>query len=145
MTITTHLATIERICSEGPTRQEELSGLHMPGPGYSIAELQTSADYGDADGAAKEAIMAQYELDRNAVSALLTERWGNPDAVDLWSIAEQSMGGADIPEPWDSLSMHLVDVEVWRVNGHWVALGISHQDKEMPLQLLAVVSDIGLP
>jgi len=57
------------------------------------------------------------------------------------------MEGEDIPEPWADLSSHVPDIHLWQEDerGRWVALGVSQWDKELPFQLLAVVTEIDPP
>ncbi|MGW0908971.1 hypothetical protein [Streptomyces sp. NPDC002853] len=59
--------------------------------------------------------------------------------------AEGEGEGEDIPEPWGSLSSSVPDLHLWRVDGRWIALGVSQWDKELPFQLLAVVTEIDPP
>ncbi|MEU2738716.1 hypothetical protein ABZ656_25945 [Streptomyces sp. NPDC007095] len=46
-----------------------------------------------------------------------------------------------MPEPLNSLSQHAVGMHAWphRDRGRWLALAIGQADKELPLELLAVV------
>lgn len=39
------------------------------------------------------------------------------------------------------------DVHLWQVKGHgrWVALGVSQWDKELPFQLVALITEIDPP
>lgn len=55
------------------------------------------------------------------------------------------MAGESIPEPWSTLSSHTPDLRLWRVDGRWIGLGVSQWDKELPFQLLAVVTTIDPP
>jgi len=81
------------------------------------------------------------------LSERLTERWGTPDVFSLASVFVRSTGGEDIPEPWASLGGHVPDLHLWRPPraDRWVALGVSQWDKELPFQLLAVVTDVDPP
>lgn len=57
------------------------------------------------------------------------------------------MAGEDVAEPWAGLSGHVPDVQLWRVPQaeRWVALGVSQWDKELPFQLLGIVTDADPP
>jgi hypothetical protein len=147
MTSALHLATIVRLCSEAFPAEHGRSDVGTGGPGYHIAELVTSEDFWEDDGTAREETEAQYEADRDGLSELLTRRWGRPQVFTLSSVFDRSMDGEDIPEPWGILSSHVPDVHLWKADGHdrWVALGISQWDKELPFQLLAVVTEIAPP
>jgi hypothetical protein len=53
------------------------------------------------------------------------------------------MDGEDIDEPWRSLSNHVPDVHLWTCeSGRWIGLAISQWDAELPLQLLAIATDV---
>ncbi|GGN52207.1 hypothetical protein GCM10011579_008980 [Streptomyces albiflavescens] len=147
MTSALHLATIVRLCSEAFPTEHGRSDVGTAGPGYHIAELATSEDFWEDDGTAREETEEQYEADRDGLSALLTRRWGCPRVFSLSSIFDRSMDGEDIPEPWGILSSHVPDVHLWDAVGHdrWVVLGVSQWDKELPFQLLAVVTEIDPP
>lgn len=147
MTIAQQLATIDRLCSEEFPPEPGRSDVGFAGPGYHIAELATSGDFWEADGAAREETEEQYEADREGLSELLTGRWGRPDLLSLSSAFERATDGEEIPEPWGLLSSHVPDVHLWKPEGQdrWVALGISQWDSELPFQLLAVVTEVDPP
>ncbi|NGO11448.1 hypothetical protein G5C60_28550 [Streptomyces sp. HC44] len=147
MTLAQQLATIDKLCSRPFPAEHGRSDVGTEGPGYHIAELETSDDFWEDDGTEREDTAAQYEVDRDGLSERLTDRWGEPQKFSLWSVQERSMDGEDIPEPWASLSAHVPDVHLWKDDetGRWVALGVSQWDKELPFQLLAVVTEIDPP
>ncbi|TLS44000.1 hypothetical protein FE633_22150 [Streptomyces montanus] len=147
MSIARHLATIDLLCTRDFPAEHGRSDVGTEGPGYHIAELQTSADFWDDDGTEREETETQYELERDGLSERLTERWGAPQVFSLWSVFNRSMDGEDIPEPWVVLSSHVPDVHLWKEDGRgrWVALGISQSDKELPFQLVAVVTEMDPP
>ncbi|MGW7610699.1 hypothetical protein ACWGKW_26150 [Streptomyces sp. NPDC054766] len=147
MTIAQHLAVIDRLCSEDFPSEHSRSDVGSGGPGYRMAELATSEDFWEADGAAREETEEQYEADRDGLSGLLTRRWGHPDVLSLSSVLDRVTDGEDIPEPWGVLSSHVPDVYLWKPAGHdrWLALGISQWDRELPFQLLAVITETDPP
>lgn len=145
MSIAQHLAVIDRLCSEDYPAEPGRSDVGTAGPGYHLAELQTSGDFWEDDGTGWEETEDQYEADRDALSQLLAERWGAPDVFSLWSVLDRSMEGEDIPEPWGVLSSHVPNVHLWQVDGRWVALGVSQWDKELPFQLVALITEIAPP
>jgi hypothetical protein len=145
MSITQHLAVVDRLRSEPFPAERGRSDTGEAGPGYHVAGLATSADFGDDDGSRREETEEQYEADRDALSERLAERWGAPDVISLWSVQDRSMGGEDIPEPWAVLSSHVPDVHLWQVDGRWVALGVSQWDKELPFQLVALITEMVPP
>lgn len=144
MTTARYLATIDLLRSRPFPGQRGRSEVGDSGPGYHIAELATSEDFWE-DRSRLEAVAEQYEAERDALSALLAARWGEPQMFSLWSVFRRSADGEDIPEPWDSLSSHVPDLHLWRVDGCWIALGVSQWDRELPFQLLAVVTEADPP
>ncbi|MCC9711961.1 hypothetical protein E4N62_46225 [Streptomyces sp. MNU76] len=140
-----HLAVIDRLCSEEFPAEPGRSDVGTAGPGYHVAELRTSADFWEDDGSRREETEEQYEAERDALSELLTARWGAPAVFSLWSVLDRSMEGEDIPEPWAVLSSHVPDLHLWQVDGRWVALGVSQWDKELPFQLVALITETDPP
>ncbi|MEU6671859.1 hypothetical protein [Streptomyces sp. NPDC046727] len=117
------------------------------GPGYHIAELQTSEEFWEGDGSERDETAAQYEADRDGLAERLGERWGQPQHVSLYSVFDRTMAGEDIAEPWAGLSNHVPDVQLWRLpeSGRWLALAVSQWDKELPFQLLGIVTETDPP
>ncbi|MFD7995862.1 hypothetical protein [Streptomyces mexicanus] len=146
MDIAQALAVIDRLCSGPLPAEHARTDAGTAGPGYVIAELQTSEGFWE-DGARWEEVYEQYECDREALAQRLTERWGPPQVFSLYSVLERSLEGEDLPEPWASLSGHVTDVTLWRPQdtGRWISLGVSQWDRELPFQLLAVVTDLAPP
>ncbi|MCX5281883.1 hypothetical protein [Streptomyces sp. NBC_00198] len=142
MTIAQHLATIDRLCSEEFPAEHGRSADGTAGPGYHVAELVTSGDFWDTDGATSAETEEQFEAERDGLSQLLTRRWGPPQCVSLASVLERSTSGEDIPEPWGDLSSRVPDLHLWRPDGceRWIALGIGRWGRELPFQLLALVT-----
>ncbi|MGW4564159.1 hypothetical protein ACWEN3_17665 [Streptomyces sp. NPDC004561] len=147
MDIATCLTVIELLCARefpaghGGTEHGE------SGPGFHIAALQTSGDFWEDDGTAWEETAARYEDDRDGLAARLTGRWGPAQQISLRSVLDRALGGEDIEEPWARLSEHVPDVHLWQVpgSGRWVALGVSHGYKELPFQLLGIVTETDPP
>ncbi|MFG2308092.1 hypothetical protein ACGFS9_05265 [Streptomyces sp. NPDC048566] len=148
MTIARQLATIDRLCSEDFPAEHGRSAAGTAGPGYHLAELATSEDFRETDGAARAETEEQFEAERDGLAQLLARRWGPPEPVSLAALPERSARGEDIPEPWAALSAHVPDVHLWRPAGahdRWVALGVSQWGSDLPYQLLALVTEIDPP
>ncbi|MGW6021158.1 hypothetical protein [Streptomyces sp. NPDC055099] len=167
MSTAEHLDAIDLLRSREFPAEHGRSPSGVGGPGYHIAELLTSGDFWDDDGTQWEATSDQYDAERDALTVLLAERWGAPQIFSLASVFERAQGDAydydydcdhadeaaegetgedeDIPEPWGSLSSSVPDLHLWRVDGRWIALGVSQWDKELPFQLVAVVTEIDPP
>ncbi|MDN3292971.1 hypothetical protein QWM81_02680 [Streptomyces ficellus] len=145
MTTARHLATIDLLRSRPFPGERGRSDVGDSGPGYHIAELSTSEDFWDDDGTRHHIMEDQYEAERDALATLLSARWGEPQVFSLWSVFDRGMAGEEIPAPWGALSQSVPDVHLWRVDGHWIALGVSQWDKELPFQLVAAVTEIDPP
>ncbi|WP_030686213.1 hypothetical protein [Streptomyces globisporus] len=145
MTTARRLATIDTLRAGPFPARPERSGPVDSGPGFHIGELATSEDFWEDDGTRSVLVEERYEADRDDLAALLTARWGPPEELSLWSVLERSMGGEEIPEPWSTFSCHRPDLRLWRVDGRWTGLGVSQWDKELPYQLLAVITDVDPP
>ncbi|KQX57409.1 MULTISPECIES: hypothetical protein [unclassified Streptomyces] len=135
MTTADHLTAIDSLRARG------FDG----GPGFHLAELATSEEFWEDDGTGREIAEDQYQAERDGLAVLLTGRWGEPRELLLGPVLERSMEGESIPEPWSTLSCHTPDLVLWRVDGAWIGLGVSQWDKELPFQLLAVVTTVDLP
>lgn len=148
------LAAIDLLRSREFPAEHGRSPSGVGGPGYHIAELLTSGDFWQDDGTEWEATSDQYDAERDGLSVLFAERWGAPQIYSLASLFERAQDegfddadgeSEDIPEPWGSLSSSVPDLHLWQVEGQWIALGVSQWDKELPFQLLAVVTEIDPP
>ncbi|MFB7593267.1 hypothetical protein [Streptomyces sp. NPDC056160] len=147
MDIAKALAVIDRLCSEGFPAEPARTDVGAAGPGFLMAELETSEDFWEDDGTRWQETADQFVCDQDGLAERLTERWGRPQAVSLYSVFERATRGEETAEPWVSLSGHVPDVQLWRApgTGRWIALGVSQWDEELPFQLLAVVTDTDPP
>ncbi|MFE0512733.1 hypothetical protein [Streptomyces sp. NPDC058964] len=146
MDIANCLAVIERLCAREFPVADGRTDVGTGGPGYLIAELQTSGDFYEDDGAEREQTEAQYEADRDALAERLADRWGPADVFSLEGAFRRGLEGEEPTEPWATLASHVPDVHLWRAEpGRWVALGVSQWDTELPFQLLAVVTETDPP
>ncbi|MFC8507917.1 hypothetical protein ACFU3J_31015 [Streptomyces sp. NPDC057411] len=85
----------------------------------------------------------QAEAERTALAGLLAARWGPPDHVGLGSLLLRAERGERIPQPWDLLSETVPEVELWRVEGRWLALGLPAGDETY--RLLVCVTTVDPP
>jgi hypothetical protein len=147
MDIANHLAVIDRLCVRDFPAERGRTDAGTGGPGYLIAELQSSGDFSEDDGTGRAEAEVQYEADRDALAERLTERWGPPRWFSLYSVLERTIEGENRVEPWAGLSGHVPDVQLWRVPeaSRWVALGVSRWGDQLPFQLLAVITDTDPP
>ncbi|ARP73916.1 hypothetical protein LK07_03930 [Streptomyces pluripotens] len=146
MDIAKCLALIDLLCTEEFPAHRCRTDTGTGGPGFLIAELQTSGDFFEDDGTERAEAEAQYEADRDALGERLAERWGPADVFSLFSVFQRGMEGEETAQPWGTLASHVPDVHLWRVDpGRWVALGVSQWDGELPFQLLAIVTTAAPP
>ncbi|MFD8207793.1 hypothetical protein ACFV2S_15555 [Streptomyces sp. NPDC059695] len=145
MTTAEQLATIDLLRTRAFPVRPERSGSVAGGPGFHLGELATSEDFWEDDGTRRALVEEQYEAERDGLAAVLTARWGPPEELSLWPVLERSMEGEELPEPWPTLSCHTPELKLWRADGRWIGLGVSQWDKELPFQLLAVVTEAGPP
>ncbi|MHB9863254.1 hypothetical protein [Streptomyces sp. YIM S03343] len=143
MDIAKQLATIDLLCGRHFPAEPGRTETGRGGPGYLIAELTTSGDFREDGGSAREEAEAQFEAERDGLSERLAARWGPPHVISLYSAFERTTLSEGVDEPWASLSAHVRDVHVWHLTGtdRWIALGISQWDRELPFQLLAVITE----
>lgn len=146
-----HLAVIDLLRSRDFPAEHGRSEHGSQGPGFHIAELLTSDTFWEDDGTRWHLTEEQYDAERDALTVLLADRWGPPQRFSLASLFERAaaadLGEADeeIPQPWAHLSSCVPDLHLWRVDGRWIALGVAQWDKELPFQLLAVVTETDPP
>ncbi|WP_399921011.1 hypothetical protein [Streptomyces kanamyceticus] len=155
MSTAQHLAVIDLLRSREFPAEHGRSECGSEGPGYHIAELMTSDTFWEDDGSQRDIVEEQYETERDGLTVLLGDRWGPPQRFSLASLFERTMEAAlgadgdgeaeEIPEPWAQLSSSVPDLHLWHVDGRWIALGVAQWDKELPFQLLAVVTETDPP
>jgi hypothetical protein len=110
------------------------------GPGFHLAVLRESQDFWeDRSTEVVEAAEEDLEADCAALSAVLTERWGAPETVDLWPYLDADR----TREPLGFLCGVAADMRMWRLPGgqRWLALTVGQADPEWQFQLLAAVGE----
>ncbi|MEU7581201.1 hypothetical protein AB0B50_26775 [Streptomyces sp. NPDC041068] len=160
MSTAQHLAAIDLLRSRDFPAEHGRARCGSEGPGYHIAELLTSGTFWEDDGTRRDETEEQFEAERDGLTVLLADRWGPPQKFSLSSLFDRLMdaeGSEDsednedseesdaIPEPWAQLCSAVPDLHLWHVDGRWIALGVAQWDKELPFQLLAVITEIDPP
>ncbi|WP_330456499.1 hypothetical protein OIB37_06105 [Streptomyces sp. NBC_00820] len=147
MDIAKRLALVDRLCAREFPAAESRTECGESGPGYHMAILLTSGDFWEDDGTGWEETAAQYEAERDALVERLTAHWGPSQHFSLRGVLDRVMEGETIAEPWAALSEHVPDIHLWKApaSGRWVTLGVSYGYKELPFQLLGVVTDTDPP
>ncbi|MFG2296318.1 hypothetical protein [Streptomyces sp. NPDC048603] len=125
---------------------EEKAGDRWSGPGYRVAVLVESQDFWqDRSSESVEEAEESIEADLAGLAALLTERCGAPEAVDLGPYLGFDNPDPDFqaPEPMGFLCGLAGSMQVWRppASDRWIALAIGQADPEWPLQLLAAFGE----
>ncbi|CAM5246728.1 hypothetical protein [Streptomyces fumanus] len=146
MDIARHIALIDELCSR------PLPAGHGPSDDGGEGErhlvvLRTSHGVRGGDPAERAAVVDQYEKERDAVDALLAERWGESEIWNLGTVLLRAERAEEIPEPWAELSArarvaYLRDVTG---TGRWVALAVADRDPADEVQLLAAVTRTAPP
>lgn len=155
-----HIAAIDLLRAREFPAAPGRSELGHGGPGYHVAELLTQDQLWDDDGTAHEETEEWYEAERDALTVLLTKRWGEPQRFSLASVllrviaqeergaeGAEGMGGVaePVPDPWATLSESVPDLHLWRTEDHWIALGVARWGARRALQLVAVVTEVDPP
>ncbi|MFI6345384.1 hypothetical protein [Streptomyces sp. NPDC050560] len=137
MALAQQLAALDALCSRAPG---------AAAPGSAAQDHGTALLPGTADGEHGERSREQCEAERDALTLLLTARWGAPHRFGLQGLPLRAAEyGEDIPEPWRSLAGHVGDVHAWHTGGRWVVLGVSRRGDDLPCRLLAAVTPVDPP
>ncbi|MEU0374144.1 hypothetical protein ABZ070_28605 [Streptomyces sp. NPDC006283] len=145
MTTAQHLAAIDLLRGRAFPAQRDRSEFGDSGPGYHLATLPTPADGLAAVDRAPDRSREPYEAECEALVVALSSRWGQPQWFALWSVFIGSICGEEIPQPWDELSHCAEDLHIWRVEDHWIAVGVARAEGEDEHRLVAVVTDVDPP
>ncbi|MEV3860023.1 hypothetical protein AB0J38_37665 [Streptomyces sp. NPDC050095] len=139
MNLAEQLATIDLLWSRPFPDDHGGSAAGWGGPGFAMAGLTEQ-------GGARDLAEARADADRDSLSTVLTERWGEPYRLSLWSLHTRAVEhGEEVPEPWGWLSACAQDLHLWSVGERWVALAVTRQGDDRPYELLAVVTDLAPP
>jgi hypothetical protein len=141
MSTAQHLATIELLRSRSFPRQRGPSDVGTSGPGYHLAELSA----GEAPAGDDQQGDDQQAAEHEALAALLTARYGEPRQVGLLGARVRLERGEEIPAPWYELSVGPGYVQLWRIQGRWLALALAEGNGEYPSRLLAAVTETDPP
>ncbi|KPC82096.1 MULTISPECIES: hypothetical protein [Streptomyces] len=125
--------------------ESEDSGVRSSGPGHHLLILMASQDFwDDRSPELVEPAEQEIEAEFSVLATALSERWGEPETVDLWPYLERyDEGEGAAPEPMGQLSNLAGSMQVWRVPGatRWLGLAVGQADPEFPIWLLAAVGE----
>ncbi|WP_103759988.1 hypothetical protein [Streptomyces sp. SM10] len=145
MTTAHHLRLIDGMrASEFPSERVP-SGSGISGPGYHTTFLRGEYDHGDGDRADLLELRAQCLAEHDALLALLTLRWGEPQMVSLWSAQERMMAGEVIAEPWAEPAASCEHLLLWRADSLWIAVVLYLEDDGPGCELGVLVTVIDPP
>ncbi|MCX5411653.1 hypothetical protein [Streptomyces sp. NBC_00059] len=124
--------------------ESEDSGAHSSGPGHHLLILRASQDFwDDRSPEVVEPAEQEIEAEFSVLATALSERWGEPETVDLWPYLEGDEGDEAPPEPMGQLCNLAGSMQAWRVPGstRWLGLAVGQADPEFPIWLLAAVGE----
>lgn len=129
------------------------SGVRSSGPGHHLLILLASQDFWD-DRSPESVEPAEQEIEAefSSMATVLTERWGEPETIDLWPYLDMA---GQVPEPMGQLCNLAGSMQVWRLppgerestpdgerpGERWLGLTVGQADPEFPIWLLAAVGD----
>jgi hypothetical protein len=105
----------------------------FPAEGFHMTELSV-----------EDPTEEQAEAEREALALLLEVRWGPPDLLGLYGLLARAEAGEAIPQPWSLICASVPDIQLWRVDARWVALGLAPCG-EGEFRLLAWVTETEPP
>ncbi|GGZ12050.1 hypothetical protein [Streptomyces nitrosporeus] len=122
--------------------ESEDNGVRSSGPGHHLLILRASRDFWD-DRSLETVEPAEQEIEEefSLLASALSERWGEPETVELWPYLEED---GPTPEPVSQLSNLAGSMQVWRLpdrGGRWLGLAVGQADPEFPIWLLAAVGE----
>jgi hypothetical protein len=92
---------------------------------------------------ARERLLA----DRVELARMISARYGTPEKLDIRRYFFDGEGSPD--DPGGPLFRYMTDwlfeIELWRVGSRGIVAEAAQYDKELPLQLMLVVGDLGTP
>jgi hypothetical protein len=141
MTIAEQLATIDLLRGRPFPAERGWYGGVRSGPGFHLTDLDTSEDFWEDDGSRRPEAEADFEAACEALVALLSRRWGDPEVHDLTGHLVRSAQGEPVPEPLSTLSGFVGVVHAWRVDGRWIGVGVGQQAGELPFQLVVGIGE----
>lgn len=149
-TTETRLALLEGLLAlPFPAGEEsEDSSGRSSGPGHHLMILRASQDFWD-DRSPERVEPAEQEIEDefSRLATASSERWGEPETVDLWPYLEREEDAGPAPEPMGQLCNLAGSMQVWRPSGstRWLGLAVGQADPEFPIWLLAAVGEAATP
>ncbi|MEV0222203.1 hypothetical protein [Streptomyces sp. NPDC050704] len=148
MTIKRHVATIDLLCSLAFPEEHGSSDVGIGGPGFHLAELESSYGLAEGDGSQREETAEQFEAYVDHISQRLSDRWGKPYRTGLDGVLIRSSDPDEsIPEPWSLFSRRVGNMHLWQSDGtgRWIAVGVSRPSETQEIQLVVLVTEMDPP
>ncbi|WP_405710028.1 MULTISPECIES: hypothetical protein [unclassified Streptomyces] len=145
MTTAHHLRLIDAMRTSGFPTERIRSGSGVSGPGYHAASLHADVDHWDDDEARRLEHRAQCLAEHDALLTLLAGRWGEPQAISMWSAQERMIAGEEIPEAWADTVAGCEFLRLWRVEERWIGIGLYLEEEGPGCELNVVVTEIDPP
>lgn len=145
MTTAHHLRLIDGMRARDFPPERMPSGSGVSGPGYHMAFLQTDDERCDDDETGRLEQRAQCLAEHDALLTLLGSRWGDPQVISLWSAQERMAAGETIPEPWAESAASGEYLQLWRIDGRWIGVGLHLEQGGPGCELSVLVTVIDPP
>ncbi|MBV1944952.1 hypothetical protein [Streptomyces sp. BV129] len=117
-----HLAAIDRLRARD---------LPPGGAGHHTVELETGRPGTASD---------DFHAVREAMAQRLGARWGEAPPWGQLTLRLRLSRGERIPEPWATLCLRTDELDVWRTEEVWLAVGVADRDEADAIHLLATVT-----
>ncbi|MEW2547637.1 hypothetical protein AB0910_18005 [Streptomyces sp. NPDC047002] len=136
---------VEELRTRAFPAQRVRTGTVASGPAHHWAELSRTPVW-DGDVADRAAADERAAAERLALSRELAARWeAEPQTVGLGSLALREAEGEEPAEPWRLLGRSVPDVDLWHMDGRWIAIGVSGLPADHERVLVAVVTGADPP
>ncbi|WP_335935473.1 hypothetical protein [Streptomyces sp. PTD5-9] len=145
MTTAHHLRLIDGMRTRAFPMERVQAGSGVSGPGYHTAALHADIDHWDDDEVVRLEHRTQCLAEHDALLVLLTDRWGEPQTISLWSAQERLMAGEEIPEAWAGTVAGCEYLQLWRIGDRWIALGLCLEEDGAGCELNVLVTEIDPP
>ncbi|MEU0146197.1 hypothetical protein ABZ119_09580 [Streptomyces sp. NPDC006288] len=145
MTTAHHLGLIDVMRTREFPSERVHSGTGVSGPGYHTALLVGDDAHGEEDEADRVGRRAQCLAEHDALLTLLALRWGEPQALSLWSAQERMAAGEVIAEPWAEPVAGCEYLQLWRTGDRWVAVALYPGDHGAGCELGVIVTAVDPP
>ncbi|MER6554020.1 hypothetical protein ABT148_22080 [Streptomyces sp. NPDC001725] len=145
MTTAHYLRLIDGMRTKEFPPERVSSGSGISGPGYHTTLLLGEDERSEADEADRLELRARRMAEHDALLALLTLRWGEPQMVSLWSAQERMLAGEVIADPWAEPVASCEYLLLWRTGDRWTAVVLYLEDDGPGCELGVLVTVVDPP